>query len=102
MVILTVMYPKTEQSRFHFDYYLEKHIPLVKERLERLGLGSVRLMRGTAALDGTAPPFEVIAELTFSSIQHLREALGRHGEEIIGDIRMFTDVQPAIQINEVL
>jgi uncharacterized protein (TIGR02118 family) len=102
MIIVTVMYPKTEQSRFDLEYYLRTHIPLVRARLESLGLQDLRLMRGTTSLDGNAPAFEVVGELTFPSIEALRDALGKHGQEIIADIPRFTNVQPSIQINEAL
>jgi uncharacterized protein (TIGR02118 family) len=102
MIILTVMYPKSEQSRFDFDYYLQKHIPLVKARLEKFGLEDLQLMRGTGTLDGGAPAFEVVAQLAFSSSENLRDSLSNHGEEIIADISNFTNVNPAIQINEPL
>jgi uncharacterized protein (TIGR02118 family) len=102
MIILTVLYPKTAQSHFNFDYYVGKHIPLVKDRLERFGLKDVRLMRGATTLDGSAPKIAVIAELMFPSVQHLQDGLGIHGDEIIRDIAKFTDVQPTIQINEEL
>lgn len=59
-------------------------------------------MRGATTLDGSTPKLEVIAEVMFPSVQHLQDGLDTHGNEIIGDIPMFTDVQPAIQINEEL
>lgn len=102
MIILSVLYPKTEQSRFDFDYYVAKHIPFVKERFGGFGLQDVRLMRGTAALGGAAPTFEVIAELLFPSMQQLADGLSKHGQEVMADIAAFTDVQPAIQVNEPL
>jgi uncharacterized protein (TIGR02118 family) len=102
MVIVSVMYPKTSESHFDMNYYLEKHTPLVEARLKTLGMESIHLMRGTGALGGGPPNFEVIAQLRFSSVRHLQDALARHGEEIIGDIANFTNVQPLMQINEPL
>ncbi|HSU33731.1 MAG TPA: EthD family reductase [Bryobacteraceae bacterium] len=102
MIIVSVLYPKTGQSHFDFDYYLAKHIPMVKDRFERFGLKDVRLMRGAATLDGGTPMFELIGELIFPSRQLVQDALGTHGDEIIRDIPMFTNVQPTIQINEML
>jgi hypothetical protein len=32
MILVTVMYPADAQTTFDIDYYLNKHIPLVKER----------------------------------------------------------------------
>jgi uncharacterized protein (TIGR02118 family) len=102
MVIVTVLYPKSDESRFDMNYYLEKHIPLVKARCQEWGLESVSLMRGTGTLDGTVPQFEVIGHLAFPSAQHMQDALGAHGQEIIADIPNFTNVQPLIQIDEPL
>jgi len=102
MVIVSVMYPKTRESHFDLDYYLQKHIPFVKENLEAMGLEDIRLMRGSAALDGTTPLFELIGELVFTSVKQLQEALGKHGEKIVADIANFTNVQRVIQINETL
>lgn len=102
MIIVSVMYPKTSESRFDLDYYLQKHTPLVKARFTAMGMESIHLMRGTGALDGGRPGFEVIAQLHFSSMQHVRDALAKHGQEIIADISKFTDVQPLIQINKPL
>ena len=102
MIIVTVMYPKTSESHFDLDYYLQKHTPLVKARFTEMGMESIHLMRGTGAIDGGRPKFEVIAQLYFSSMQHLQGALAKHGQEIVGDIAKFTDVQPLIQINEPL
>src|SRR5438876_11725425 len=93
MIVVTTMYPKTSESHFDLDYYLQKHIPLVRSRLTKMGMESLHLMRGTGSLDGGPPSFEIIAQLHFSSVQHLRDALAQHGEEIIGDIVRFANVQ---------
>lgn len=100
MIIVSVIYPKTNESTFDFKYYLEKHTPMVEARLSKMGMESLRLMRGTAALDGTPPSFEVIAQLQFGSMHQLQESLAAHGAEIIGDIEKFSNVQPLMQINE--
>jgi uncharacterized protein (TIGR02118 family) len=102
MITVTVMYPKTEQSQFDFDYYLHTHADLVKQAFGPFGLQDVRLLRGTALLDGSKPQFEVIAQLMFASMQDLQNALQAHGQEIVADIAKFTNVQPTIQINEPL
>jgi uncharacterized protein (TIGR02118 family) len=102
MPIITVIYPKTEGSHFDLEYYVKSHIPFVKARLERFGLQEIRLMRGTAALNGAAPEFEIIGELSFPSMEQLQAALTAHGAEIMADIPNYTDAQPAIQINEAL
>ena len=100
MVILTVVYPRSASSHFDHEYYVNSHIPLVHNRFDSMGLGSVRLVRGTASMDGSTPPFELIVLLGFSSAQALSAALEAHGGEVVGDVPNFTNIEPLLQISE--
>ena len=102
MIVISVCYPKTTSSTFNYDYYLQTHTPLLKTRLTGLGLEKVELLRNIATLDGSTPTFELIALLTFTSIEHMQSAMAAHGAEIVDDIPNFTNVQPIIQINQPL
>ncbi len=102
MVLVSAMYPNEPGSRFDHSYYLQKHIPLVKERWGSMGLEDVRLVRGVGTPDGSPAPYQVIALLSFRSMQDFQNAAGAHVQEIMGDIPNFTNVQPIIQINESL
>jgi uncharacterized protein (TIGR02118 family) len=100
MTTISVFYPKTAASRFDFDYYLKTHTPMLKRLFEPEGLQNLRLFRGKNALDGSAPPFEVIAYFDMPSLESLQNALAQHAPQILADIPKYTDVQPVIQINE--
>jgi uncharacterized protein (TIGR02118 family) len=100
MVSLTVLYPKSESSHFDHAYYINKHIPLVRERFTSMGLLDVRLVRGTTTLDGSAAQFELIGLLRFTSEAELSAALAAHGGEVVADVPNFTNIQPVIQISE--
>ncbi len=103
MVLVSVMYPNQPGSRFDERYYLDKHIPLVRQRWESMGLTELRLLRGTATPgDGGPATYRVMALLTFSSAEAFGQAAKAHGREIFGDIPNFTDVQPVAQLNEAL
>jgi uncharacterized protein (TIGR02118 family) len=103
MISLTVLYPKTPNSHFDMDYYLTVHTPLVKERLTSIGLISVTLRTGLAGAAPDSPPrYVMIANLNFGSIEELQNALATHGAELTGDIRNFTNVQPVMQISQVV
>src|SRR5215207_2557651 len=67
MILITVMYPAGPEDSFNRGYYLETHIPLVKERWSSMGLESVQLLRGIASGDGREPVYQVIALLSFPS-----------------------------------
>ncbi len=55
MVLVSVMYPSGSGASFDHDYYLQKHVPLVKERWNSMGLEEVRLMRGVEEHPMAAP-----------------------------------------------
>jgi uncharacterized protein (TIGR02118 family) len=76
MVTVSVIYPNQPGTRFDERYYLDKHIPLVRERWEPMGLTELRLLRGTNTPDGGAAPFRVMALLTFESAEAFAESLG--------------------------
>ena len=102
MVSLTVLYPKTATSQFDMAYYLDKHIPLVKERLATMGLISVDMREGLAGgAPDSLPPYAMITSLTFNTMDELQSGLAMHGAELLGDIPNFTDVQPQTQVCQV-
>ncbi len=98
-MIVSVLYPAKSGGRFDLDYYMQKHIPLVKSRWGPLGLGRVEVLRCTGAPSG-AGPYQLIALLTFASPDAFQEAAKQHAKEILGDIPNFTDVEPVVQFNE--
>lgn len=102
MILVTVMYPVGPQTTFDTEYYMQKHIPLVKERWTAHGLKNAQVLRGTAKPDGSAPDYQMMALLTFGSLEDFKSAGKAHGREIFADIPNFTNAQAAVQINDVL
>lgn len=102
MVLVSVMYPAGAGSRFDMDYYLGHHMPLVRERWSPMGLHEAKVVKGTGTPDGGAPTYQVMALLSFDSVDAFKAAASTHGAEIFGDIPKFTDVQPVVQFNDVL
>jgi uncharacterized protein (TIGR02118 family) len=100
MAILSVLYPRSEGSHFDHEYYVDTHIPMVQDRWSDMGFQSVQLVRGTAALDSTAPAFELIALITFTNLDDLKAALGKYGAEVMADVPNFTNIQALLQFNE--
>ena len=101
MPIVSVIYPRRDGATFDFDYYERTHLPLVVSLWAEAGLTGAEALRGTAAADGSEPPFIAMALLHFASMDGFRAAMGGpHAPEIIADIANYTNVQPVIQINE--
>jgi uncharacterized protein (TIGR02118 family) len=78
MILVSVMYPSGEGSTFDERYYLQEHVPLVKERWNGMGLQEVRLGKGLQHPDGSTPPYRLMALLTFRSMQDGPGDLRRH------------------------
>lgn len=102
MILITVMYPAGAETKFDLDYYLSKHIPLLKERWTPLGLSHVQVVKGIGKPDGSAPDYQMMALLTFGSLDDFKAAGKAHGREIFADIANFTDAQATVQINDIL
>ncbi|UFW51301.1 MULTISPECIES: EthD family reductase [Bradyrhizobium] len=100
MILVTVQY--AAGSDFDLDYYLKKHIPLVKERWTPLGLRSAQVIQQIAKLDGRPPDFQVAALLTFESRDDFNAAGKAYGKEIMADIANFTRARASVQINKLL
>jgi uncharacterized protein (TIGR02118 family) len=99
----TVLYPKTDESHFDMDYYLNKHVPLLLEKLTGMGLVRVEIDKGIGgAAPGQPPPYAVIFDMVFESIEALQKGLGAHGEALMKDTPNFTNVEPLVQISRVV
>jgi uncharacterized protein (TIGR02118 family) len=102
MIKVSVLYPKSDNSHFDINYYRDTHMTLVRQKLgsacKRTAIES-GLAGGTP---GEAPAFIAMGHLYFDSVTDFETAFGPHAEEILGDIPNFTNVQPTVQISEVI
>lgn len=102
MIKVSVIYPNTEGCRFDFGYYCTKHMPMVKDKLGDACQG-IAVDRGIAGgAPGSRPAYVAMAHLFFDSTDAFQQAFGPHAAAILADIPNYTDVQPVIQISEVL
>lgn len=101
MVKVTVLYPNTPGSRFDTGYYLEKHCPMVLQRLGAACKG-YGVEEGVAAVSPPGRvPYRLIAWFLFDSMDAFQEAFTPHAAAIMADIPVYTDLQPVIQASEV-
>lgn len=99
MITVSVLYPKTGESRFDMDYYLNNHTPMLKERMGSL-LKGVQIDEGIAGMAPDQPAtYAIICRLSFDSLEDFQKGMAAHGAEILADIANYTNVQPVVQIN---
>ena len=99
MIRVSVLYPPS--SKFDWAYYLNKHVPLVREKLGK-ALKGVTIDQGVAGgAPGTAPAYAAMFHMTFDSVDAFQAAFGPQAKTLMGDIPNYTNSQPQVQISEV-
>ena len=101
MYCITVAYPKKDGGKFDFDYYAKKHIPMVAGFLGA-NCTKTEIRKGLASPDGSAASFVCLGSLWIKSIEEFQATLAQHGPEIMGDIPNYTNLQPILQVDEVV
>jgi uncharacterized protein (TIGR02118 family) len=101
MIKVTVLYPSDKGSKFDIEYYCNKHMPMVQQKLGA-ACKRIAVEKGLeGATPGSKPAFVAMGHIYCDSVDAFRAAFGPHAKEIMGDIPNYTDIQPSIQISEV-
>ena len=102
MIKVSVLYPNKPGARFDHEYYKSRHMPLVKERMGDACL-YYTVEKGLAGGEPGSPPTYIAScQIVCESPDAFVAAFGPHVKEIMGDIPNYTDLQPVIQISEVV
>jgi uncharacterized protein (TIGR02118 family) len=102
MIKVSVFYPNSEGVRFDMDYYRDRHMPMVQAKLGTACKG-VAVEHGVAgAAPGSRPAFVAMGHMYFDSVEAFQASFAPHSTEIVSDIPNYTNVQPNIQISEVV
>ena len=103
MIRVSVLYPHREGARFDHDYYANKHMPLVRNLMGSMGLVDSGTEKGIGTMEPDSPaPFVSIGFLTFNTMDELQAAFGAHASEVMADTPNYTDIEPQIQISEIV
>ena len=101
MIKVSILYPNSEGSRFDIDYYCNRHVPMVREKLGAACKG-VAVEQGLGGAEpGALAPFVAMGHLLFDSIENFQAAFGPHAAAFMEDIPNYTDIQPVVQISSV-
>jgi uncharacterized protein (TIGR02118 family) len=103
MIRITVLYANEPGKTFDHQYYANKHMRLVAERLKSFGLVRTEVDKGVAGgAPGAPAPYVAIGHVYFPSVEGFQKGMGQHGKEIMGDIPNYTNIKPQIQISEIM
>jgi uncharacterized protein (TIGR02118 family) len=103
MIRVTVLYPNAPGKTFDLDYYLHQHVPMVVDLLQPGGLVKGEVDKGLGTAQPGAPaPYVCAGHLYFPSAGAFQQAFGPHAARIMGDLPNFTDIEPIIQISDIV
>lgn len=93
MHVITILYPRTDDSTFDMEYYTSTHMPMFADAIGDAcqGWGAAAIPRGKYAALGWA---------SVDSKEAFDAAMTEHGAKIIGDVPNFTNVQPELLVGE--
>jgi uncharacterized protein (TIGR02118 family) len=102
MIKVSVMYPNNAGARFDHDYYRDKHMPMLKEKMGE-ACKSYTIDKGLAGgAPGAPAPYIGMCHIFCDSVESFQAAFGPHAKAIMADVANYTDLKPVMQISEVV
>ncbi|MCM8568598.1 EthD family reductase [Gramella jeungdoensis] len=102
MIKVSVLYPNGEGKTFDMDYYCNKHVPMVGKLLG----DSVKAATVEKGLTGGGPEspalFAAMGNLYFDSMEEFGNSFGPNADKIMADLPNFTNIEPSVQVSEVM
>jgi len=102
MVKVTILYPNAEGKTFDMHYYSNKHMPMVASLLG----DSLKLLEIDKGLAGRTPdepiPYLAVGYLYFDQLSAYQNSFGPNAEKIVSDVPNYTNIEPVVQISEVM
>jgi len=102
MIKVSVFYPNGEGARFDMEYYRDRHMPMVQSKLGSACKGMAVEQGLAGAAPGSRPAFVAMGHLYFDSVEAFQQSFGAHSAEIVSDVPNYTNIQPNIQVSEVV
>ncbi len=104
MLNISSIYPKVEGYTFDFDYYLNRHMPMSIDLLSNSkGFKGVSVVKGIDIIEPKIESsFVAMCHYYFDMLDDFMAAFAPHAEKLQDDIINYTNIEPIIQINEVL
>src|SRR5712691_6040642 len=102
MIQLSIIYPKKENAKFDWDYYLNIHIPL-SIKLHGGALKGVSIVKELdTGIEDLPASYTALTSMLFESVNSFFEAFAPHSEILREDMKNYTDIEPIIQFSEIV
>jgi uncharacterized protein (TIGR02118 family) len=101
MIKVTVLYPNSPGATFDMDYYLGRHMPLVREKSGPACKGMTVDQGLAGGTPGSAAAYVAMGHILYDSVEAFQAVFAQHGQALLAGIPNFTNVQPVIQVSDV-
>lgn len=102
MIKVSVLYPNDPTATFDIDYYCNTHVPMVGKLLGDALKGGTVDSGVAGGAPGDSPAYIAMGHLMFDSVEAFQESFGPNADEIMADMPNFTNMQPQIQISQIM
>jgi uncharacterized protein (TIGR02118 family) len=102
MIKVNIFYPNGPERRFDMDYYKNKHMPMVKDKLGAACTGFTVDAGLAGGVPGQPATYVAVGALLCTSVEAFGAAMAANAKDIMADIPNYTDAQPTIQISQVV
>jgi uncharacterized protein (TIGR02118 family) len=101
LIKVSVFYPNTTDCKFDMNYYVNRHMPMVQQKLGA-ACKSMAVEGGIAGgAPGTPSRYVAMGHIYFDSTDSYLAAFTPHAPAIMADVPNYTDIEPIFQISEV-
>jgi len=90
---LTSVFPNSEGAFFDFDYYIEKHVPMVL-KLYGQSIRRYEIFKPISGGRGEKPAFIAVTQIWIADEEAFAKAGAEHAGKYRADIPKFTNVSP--------
>ena len=102
MFRVSVIYPYAPGKKFDWAYYMDKHMTMVQKLLQGQGMVKGEVDRGVGTVQPGAPaPYVAMAHMYFNTMEDMQRCMAQ-GAGMMADVPNFTDIQPQVQISEII
>jgi len=99
---VSVLYPGGDGKTFDMEYYCNTHVPMVGRLLGDAVVGATVEKGLGGGAPGSAAPHVAMGNLYFNTMETFENSFGPNAEEIMADLPNFTNIEPTIQVSEVM
>ena len=99
---VSVLYPSGDGKTFDMDYYCSTHVPMVAGLLGNAAIGATVEKGLGGAAPGSPPSYVAMGNLYFETMESFQSSFGPNAEKIMSDVPNFTNIEPVMQISEVM